>query len=51
MVSSLPFAACIGASVAFTGTPIADPLTVEFVTGLATGFCVTVGDTAALLDF
>ena len=55
MMSSLPLAACIGASAAFAGAPVADLLSEVCATGLTTGFavgfCVTLGDAAVLLDF
>lgn len=51
MVSSLPFAACIGASAVFTDAAASGLPVVDFATGFVAGFCVTLGDAAMLLDF
>ena len=59
MMSSLPLAACIGASAVFAGVPIGalsfegcdTGFTAGFTAGFAAGFCVTPGDAAVLLGF
>lgn len=54
MVSSLPLAACIGASAIFAGAaaglPVEDCAT-GFNAGFAEGFCAALDGAAVLLDF